>query len=151
MPQDNLNPASRPRGVCLSAFAVHLGGGLVLLKALVQGLGPSLKEALIDERARGEVSLDAGARVRYVPRSMLARWTGLMSLARRTERGDVLFCFNSLPPLRKPPARPKTTQAWEVLWDSRIEVRGFKRGMERRCARLRLFRDGHHREDQTRL
>jgi glycosyltransferase involved in cell wall biosynthesis len=96
----------RPSRVFLSAFAVHFGGGLVLLKALVQGLGTSLEDALIDDRARRDVPVDPGTvRVRYVPRSLVARFVGLMAQASRTRRGDVLFCFNSLPPLRKPLGR----------------------------------------------
>jgi glycosyltransferase involved in cell wall biosynthesis len=102
----HVTDVERPSRVFLSAFAVHFGGGLVLLKALVQGLGTSLEDALIDDRARHDVPVDPSmVRVRYVPRSLVARFIGLMALASRTRRGDVLFCFNSLPPLRKPLGR----------------------------------------------
>ncbi|NPC55767.1 glycosyltransferase [Caenimonas soli] len=106
MPRDPMTGNERPGRVFLSAFAVHFGGGLVLLKALVQGLGGSLKDALIDERAGAEISIHPETvSVQYVRRSMIARWLGLMALSARTRPGDVLFCFNSLPPVRRPLGR----------------------------------------------
>ncbi|NML47795.1 glycosyltransferase family 4 protein [Ramlibacter sp. G-1-2-2] len=106
LPQSAIQAASRGEGrVFLSAFGVHLGGGLVLLQALVQGLGGSLQDALMDTRTRGSLPLPEAARVTWIRRSLLARCLRLQQQAQRVGPNDVLFCFNSLPPLLKPAGR----------------------------------------------
>jgi glycosyltransferase involved in cell wall biosynthesis len=99
---------SRPGGVFLSAAGVHIGGGLVLLEALVRGLASTLQDALIDERTQGSLALPPAARVTYLGRSPLARCLGLARLSTRVGPRDVLFCFNSLPPLVRPAGRVVT-------------------------------------------
>ena len=89
--------------VLLSAFGIHAGGGLVLLKALMEGLGGALKIASLDSRFKLNASLAfPQARIEYVRRSFIARISALSRLVRLTLPGDTLLCFNSLPPLRKP-------------------------------------------------
>lgn len=94
--------AAVPRPVLLSAFGIHIGGGLVLLESLLRRLGPHLKAAALDGRLSGEVRRLAGEKAEWVPRSMPSRWTSLRRLTEKAAPGDVLFCFNGLPPLRKP-------------------------------------------------
>jgi glycosyltransferase involved in cell wall biosynthesis len=85
--------------ILLSAFGVRVGGGLVLLRALMAALGGRLSAALLDARIEGMFKLGEEVALRQVRRSFLARFLALAWLARRTAPGDVLLCFNSLPPL----------------------------------------------------
>jgi glycosyltransferase involved in cell wall biosynthesis len=96
-----------PRGrILLSAFGVHTGGGLVLLDALAGEISESLKEALLDNRVGSDIRKSLhGTNLTYVRRSFLARVVGLWKLASLASPGDVLFCFNNLPPFRKPKCR----------------------------------------------
>lgn len=92
--------------ILLSAFGIHAGGGLVLLKALINGLSGSIKAASIDSRCDLEgCFIQRCVRVDYVRRSFLARILALTRLARLASPGDTLLCFNSLPPLMKPKGR----------------------------------------------
>lgn len=99
-----LHPAESGR-ILLSAAGVHAGGGLVLLHALVGALGAVLHEAIVDQRTRGQVSMPGQCRAVYVGRNPFAKCLALTKLARRMEPHDVLFCFNSLPPLFRPRGR----------------------------------------------
>ena len=95
-----------PRRILLSAFGIHMGGGLVLLNALTGCMVESLKEVLFDSRIEPEAGKAFfGGQVTYVRRSFLARLVSLFKLASHAAPQDVLFCFNSLPPLRKPKCR----------------------------------------------
>jgi glycosyltransferase involved in cell wall biosynthesis len=106
LPRAMLDASSqRQGGVFLSAFGVHVGGGLVLLRALVDGLGGSLQDALMDQRTRGSLPLPEAARIAWLPRNPLARCLRLLRQAARMGPEDVLFCFNSMPPLVKPAGR----------------------------------------------
>lgn len=85
--------------VLLSAFGIHAGGGRVLLEALLRELRGALKAAVLDTRLRERVAaLDLPAE--FVAPSLRQRVRGLHALARQAAPGDVLFCFNGLPPLR---------------------------------------------------
>ena len=99
-----LQPAQSGR-IVLSAAGVHAGGGLVLLRALVAALDTVLQEAIMDRRTCGEVSLPGRCRAVYVGRSPFAKCLALTKLARRMGPHDLLFCFNSLPPLLRPRGR----------------------------------------------
>ncbi len=96
---------SRPH-ILLSAFGVHLGGGLVLLKALDSAMNNNLKFAALDARLQNETTFsNYKGRVSYVRKSFLARLFSLFLLAKKAAPEDVLFCFNSLPPLLRPICR----------------------------------------------
>ncbi|NMV41888.1 glycosyltransferase [Ralstonia insidiosa] len=88
------------RRLLVSAFGIHMGGGLVLLRALLDGAGTHIREILIDARigdmAAGGVD---GPRRVAVARSFWSRVASLYFLARRARADDILFSFNSLPPL----------------------------------------------------
>lgn len=102
---DTYPDSVRPK-ILLSAFGIHTGGGLVLLKALIGNLSGSLKAASLDSRFNLDVLLFSPAvRIEYVRRSFLARILALSKLVRMTSLGDTLLCFNSLPPLRRPKGR----------------------------------------------
>ncbi|MCG2591234.1 glycosyltransferase [Ramlibacter sp. XY19] len=87
--------------VLLSAFGIHSGGGRVLLDAILRELKPELKAVALDARMRGHVDTE-GVACEFVRPSMAARLRSLQRLAGRACQGDVLFCFNNLPPLRGP-------------------------------------------------
>lgn len=96
---------SKPR-VLLSAFGVHAGGGGVLLKSLVLALNRNLKFSTIDARLKNvEPLFDSKDQVTYVRKSFLARFISLYKIAKSADANDVLFCFNSLPPLFRPSCR----------------------------------------------
>ncbi len=106
MSEKHPNIDAHEKKVLLSAFGIHAGGGLVLLKALVKGLGGSLKVAAFDSRCNFDASLPLTCeKIVYVRRSFIARVLALARLARMTCAGNVLLCFNSLPPLKKPKGR----------------------------------------------
>jgi len=89
--------------VLLSAFGVHVGGGLVLLESMLSALGDSLRAASLDSRLDdASFQLAQTAAIERVRPSMVQRLTSLRRLTRLSQPGDVLFCFNSLPPLWKP-------------------------------------------------
>jgi glycosyltransferase involved in cell wall biosynthesis len=99
------------RRLLVSAFGIHMGGGLVLLESLAEALRGHPCVVLLDERVRGHAGLAASlahAQVRHVARSMPARHSALRKLAAEATRDDILLCFNSLPPLARPAGRVVT-------------------------------------------
>jgi glycosyltransferase involved in cell wall biosynthesis len=92
--------ASHSRRLLLSAFGVHSGGGLVLLKALLPHVNAELRLGLLDRRLlASSIGLGKNGSFRYVGRSFILRLISLVWLSGRATTGDTLFCFNSLPPL----------------------------------------------------
>ena len=85
--------------VVLSAFALHAGGGGILLREIVEHLGGEIRFATIDWRVAESLPGLAGAEVRVVPSQLLPRVRALFSVARAARPDDRLFCLNSLPPL----------------------------------------------------
>jgi len=93
---------SGERRLLLSAFGIHMGGGLVLLDALLAAGRSNFRECLLDARLATRPPAGAdGPALRWVARSFLARAWALIGLAGRARAGDTLLCFNSLPPLRR--------------------------------------------------
>ena len=92
-------PSSGSRRLHISAFGIHTGGGLVLLRALLAASAGIGGIVLLDERLRGDTTLALqGADVRYIARSFASRISAAARLASEARPGDVLLCFNSLPP-----------------------------------------------------
>ena len=108
MDNDHSSETSPTSRVLLSAFAIHTGGGLVLLKALLKNLEGSLKAASLDRRGLTVLSgifNVSNVSINWVRRSFIARLWSLNKLAKMAKQGDILLCFNGLPPLRKTRAR----------------------------------------------
>jgi len=102
---DSRAPGPRRR-LAISAFGIHTGGGLVLLRALMKAASGQLRSALLDRRLQDDAALATGAAdVRYVDPTLIARVSSLAGMAAECVAGDVLLCFNSLPPLRPTAAR----------------------------------------------
>jgi glycosyltransferase involved in cell wall biosynthesis len=94
------------RRVLVSAFGINTGGGLVLLEALLPALRDSLRAIALDARlATRALPIDAQVSKSLVPRSFLRRFLALRALATQAREGEVLLCFNSLPPLVRPRCR----------------------------------------------
>jgi len=94
------------RRLLISAFGINAGGGLVLLEALLPAVRTALRAVTLDSRLRGRSpQLDPEVARTYVRRRFLARLRSLDRQAREARQGDVLLCFNSLPPLRRTGAR----------------------------------------------
>ncbi len=87
------------RRLLISAFGIHLGGGLVLLKSLMQVAQKFSKEILIDSRFEGDLYDEKNIFITRVPKSFWSRIKAQSLLAIRASDGDVLLSFNSLPPL----------------------------------------------------
>lgn len=101
-----MNSEINPPRILLSAFGIHSGGGLVLLKALTQKLHGRLKLATLDTRVHDLNLLgNDAAHLIYVRKSFIARLLSLFHLVSRAAPTDVLLCFNSLPPLWRPVCR----------------------------------------------
>ena len=97
---------SGERRLMLSAFGIHTGGGLVLLRALLDASAGRSRHVLLDERLRSDNGLAlAGAEVRHIGRNFVARIAAAAQLAREARPNEVLLCFNSLPPPRASAAR----------------------------------------------
>ena len=92
--------------ILLSAFGIHTGGGLVLLRALLSVLNGVLKAASLDERFVNNLdTVLPRAIIESVPPNFISRLASVSRLSSMAKRGDVLFCFNSLPPLRRSKGR----------------------------------------------
>ena len=85
----------------LSAFGIHNGGGLVLLKALLENISDKLTISLFDARLQKDLVKSSEDFVQWIPKNFFSRWRSLNKLAQICEPLDVLFCFNSLPPTTK--------------------------------------------------
>lgn len=84
----------------LYAPNVHTGGGLVLLKALLE-TWPADRPliAWLDRRARTLLSLPVSSAIVWVEASFPSRLHAERSLARAGKEGDSVLCFHGLPPL----------------------------------------------------
>jgi glycosyltransferase involved in cell wall biosynthesis len=78
---------------------VHQGGGLVLLRELLQVDTLPLQQVFLDARIQRSFSLGSIANVQYVQRSLLARLSAEWRLCLTAKSSDILICFHGLPPL----------------------------------------------------
>ena len=88
------------RRFILHAPNVHTGGGLVLLKSLLQawqGQGPLI--AYLDARAQETLQPPPGAEVFWVRATAAGRLQAERHVHSSSRPGDTLLCFHGLPPL----------------------------------------------------
>lgn len=93
--------------IFLNAVGIHRGGGLNLLRDFARAASGRLAVAAVDRRlstADRQLFAETVA-VRYVEPRVIARVAASRALAKVVGRGDVLFSFASLPPLRRTAAR----------------------------------------------
>jgi glycosyltransferase involved in cell wall biosynthesis len=94
--------ADGPGRLLLYAPNVHTGGGLVLLKALVEAWPNDLAFiAWLDARARAELIPRVGSQVFWVNATVGSRLGAEVSLAWTGNSCDTILCFNGLPPIFK--------------------------------------------------
>lgn len=82
---------------------VHLGGGRILLDALLTAIPSSFSGAsvLLDSRMMFPKSVPGGIQVRWVRPSVIGRFKAERWLASNVRSGDIILCFGNLPPLFK--------------------------------------------------
>lgn len=96
---NNVNGNKNKKRILLSAFGIHMGGGLVLLESLLTAAEPHLKKMLIDARVKNLKENKTNNQVVKVRKSFLSRLIAQTKLTLNAEETDILFSFNSLPPL----------------------------------------------------
>ena len=101
-PKSSMRSRTTPAGRSLhiSAFGIHTGGGLVLLKALLAQARDVIAHVSLDGRLRGTDAVSCTPESSFVRRSFFARAYDAVKNSRSVRPGDTLLCFNSLPPLR---------------------------------------------------
>lgn len=84
----------------LYAPNVHTGGGLVLLRALLEDwpAGQALR-AILDRRVIGNITLPDGAKVWWVDATIASRFGAERLLSRWGQSGGTILCFHGVPPL----------------------------------------------------
>lgn len=122
-------PNGAPRGVpptariALGAAGLRVGGGLVLLEALLAESAGRLSRAILDVRVRERLEAAVGdVPARWVGANPLARLSALRALAREAGPDEVLLCFNSLPP-------PVRSRARTVVFVHGPHIGGVNRGV----------------------
>jgi len=83
----------------LHAPNVHVGGGLSLLRAMLRVRPSPFTVAQLDERARSKLDVPAGVDTDFVAKNVMARLKAEWRLRSMSHAGDVVLCFNNLPPL----------------------------------------------------
>ena len=90
------------KNIILSAFNVHTGGGLVLIKDLLKS--KFIKTKLLDLRIKSKISFYLPD-VLFVKRKIIDRVYKFHKLCFFSKKQDVILCFNGLPPLFKPKSK----------------------------------------------
>ena len=93
----------------ISSAGINTGGGLVLFESLLKALDLENVFVLLDERLKqSHENLFVKGNVKIVRRSFIHRIYCLFFFGVQAEKNDTLFCFNSLPPVRKSKAKTIT-------------------------------------------
>jgi glycosyltransferase involved in cell wall biosynthesis len=122
----------------LHAPNVHMGGGLVLLKALVGAGEMAPRWAQVDARTADQLNLPASTRVEAVRPSLLARLGAEVRLWRQVAVGDRVLCFHGLPPLLPSRAAVIVFLQNRILVD-RQRLTGYPLGLRARLEVERLW------------
>lgn len=85
----------------LHAPNVNVGGGGVLLRALIRSQNLGSLIANLDARAKSTLNIPPGAICYFVTPSVLARIGAEWRIARLSRDDDVVLCFHGLPPIFK--------------------------------------------------
>ncbi len=118
----------------LYAPNVHVGGGAVLLEALLRELTQGWEvHAWLDMRARTRLQLPPELQVRWVHAQALDRLRAEWSLNKAARSGDRVLCFHGLPPLL--PCRGTV----HVFVQNRLHLGQLPLGQFSWRTRLRLF------------
>lgn len=86
--------------IVLYAPNVHVGGGVVLLKAILEEWSENFAlSGIFDNRARSELKLPSDSQVIWVRPTISDRLAAEVKLKNIASSTDVVFCFHGLPPL----------------------------------------------------
>tara|TARA_A100001037_G_C15062667_1_gene595539 strand:- start:69 stop:1133 length:1065 start_codon:yes stop_codon:yes gene_type:complete len=84
----------------LYAPNVHSGGGLVLLKALINDWpNPNTLIAFLDERVSDQFDLPKSSKIFWVKPTILSRLYGELKLRKIAGKDKKILCFHGLPPI----------------------------------------------------
>ena len=83
----------------LYAPNVHTGGGLVLLKELLDSWSGDNLTLFLDFRTRNRLEPPCEAKIFWVKPSFASRIWGEVALLRKSKKGTKILCFHGLPPL----------------------------------------------------
>ena len=86
----------------ISAFNIHQGGGLYLLRSLIKAVDPNRKCLLIlDKRLSADATVARHHKVQWISPTILHRLNVNKWLFKNTDYFDTVLCFGNLPPLIK--------------------------------------------------
>lgn len=133
--------------VIVYAPTVRVGGGLVLLRALLSSKELPFRRAYLSERLRRFVPESQRGAVHFTSGSVLSRMRAEVCLRREACDSDVVLCFNGLPPLLRLPCRVVVYLQNRILVDSSpLDGYGFGTKVRLRIERLWLRRARQHAE-----
>lgn len=89
----------------LHAPNIHTGGGLNLLRALLDIRPSPFAVAQFDERARDRLNLPTEIDANFVAKNLWSRLSAEWRLRHICKNDDVVLCFNNLPPLFNVPGK----------------------------------------------
>ena len=133
----------------VSAHALHTGGGLILLRALLAASEPNLRQAFVDSRAYDALraAFPAASLVPVQP-SLLARLGTLRSVHRVAQAGDCLLCFNNAPPLARSKAHTIVHVGSHFVWSDEPQLAWSMRDRTRIALERLVFRLGRSNADE---
>ena len=90
------------RRLYIHATNVHMGGGLTLLKAIINALPVDIEVVLcLDKRVQKILNMPQNVQIKYVEPTLIQRLAAEKWLSRNVAFHDVVLCFGNLPPLFK--------------------------------------------------
>jgi len=88
------------RKLGIHASSVHSGGGLVLLRYLLQAVkAEELAYLILDRRAQGAIKVPAGVGCRWFEPTLASRFSAELALRSQASRANAVLCLGALPPL----------------------------------------------------
>jgi glycosyltransferase involved in cell wall biosynthesis len=83
----------------LHAPNVHSGGGLSLLQAILCVEPTPFSMVQLDVRGAGELAIPAGVTATFIDATLSGRLRAEYLLHQNCDQGDIVLCFNNMPPL----------------------------------------------------
>lgn len=129
----------------LHAPNLHTGGGLTLLRLLVDAMPAQLRHIQCDARVRGKVDFPADVQVTYVAPTVWSRLCAEWRLRAMMHAEDGILCMHNLPPLFACKARAVVFVHNRLLVsDDSLEDYPWRTGLRLRVERLWLRTLSHH-------
>ncbi|OJW50121.1 MAG: hypothetical protein BGO67_01975 [Alphaproteobacteria bacterium 41-28] len=87
------------RSLILHAPNIHIGGGLILLRDVLNTKSRSIRWAQVDERSKTTLDLPTQIKKHYVKNTIFSRLLAEYRLWYNAKSTDSVLCFHGLPPL----------------------------------------------------